>query len=77
MTNIDDAIAATAFRRLIAHLQHRTDAQNVLLADFSSKVDALEIDAAQKEKVGFAAPGVDNFGRYKLNEQRITEIGIA
>ncbi len=29
MTDIDDATAAAAFRRLIAHLQHRTDAQNV------------------------------------------------
>ncbi|HMI18275.1 MAG TPA: DUF1244 domain-containing protein [Sphingomonas sp.] len=29
MTDIDDAIAAAAFRRLVAHLQHRTDAQNV------------------------------------------------
>lgn len=26
---MNDAAAATAFRRLIAHLQHRTDAQNV------------------------------------------------
>jgi uncharacterized protein len=26
---IDDAVAAAGFRRLIAHLQHRTDAQNV------------------------------------------------
>ena len=26
---IDDATAAAAFRRLVAHLQHRTDAQNV------------------------------------------------
>jgi uncharacterized protein len=26
---LDDAIAATAFRRLVRHLQHRTDAQNV------------------------------------------------
>lgn len=25
----DDKVAATAFRRLIAHLQHRTDVQNV------------------------------------------------
>ena len=29
MPEIDDAIAAAAFRRLVAHLQHRTDAQNV------------------------------------------------
>jgi uncharacterized protein len=27
--NIDDAVAAAAFRRLIHHLRHRTDAQNV------------------------------------------------
>ena len=26
---IDDSVAAAAFRRLVAHLQHRTDAQNV------------------------------------------------
>ena len=26
---IEDAVAAAAFRRLIAHLRHRTDAQNV------------------------------------------------
>ncbi len=26
---IDDAVTAAAFRRLVAHLQHRTDAQNV------------------------------------------------
>jgi uncharacterized protein len=26
---IDDSVAAAAFRRLVAHLQHRTDIQNV------------------------------------------------
>ena len=26
---LDDSVAAAAFRRLLAHLQHRTDAQNV------------------------------------------------
>jgi len=29
MPEIDDATAAAAFRRLVAHLQHRTDAQNI------------------------------------------------
>jgi len=29
MTEIDDKIAAAAFRRLVEHLQYRTDAQNV------------------------------------------------
>ena len=28
-THISDAAAAAAFRRLIAHLQHRHDAQNI------------------------------------------------
>lgn len=27
--SLDDKIAAAAFRRLVTHLQHRTDAQNV------------------------------------------------
>lgn len=29
MLQIDDSVAAVAFRRLVAHLQHRTDVQNV------------------------------------------------
>lgn len=29
MLQIDDSVAAAAFRRLVAHLQHRTDVQNV------------------------------------------------
>ena len=29
MTDIDDATAAAVLRRLVRHLQHRTDAQNV------------------------------------------------
>ena len=31
MDEIDDAVAAEAFRRLVRHLRHRTDAQNVEL----------------------------------------------
>src|SRR5690242_21914836 len=29
LNEIDDAVAAKAFRRLVRHLRHRTDAQNV------------------------------------------------
>jgi uncharacterized protein len=29
INSLDDATAAAAFRRLVRHLQHRTDAQNV------------------------------------------------
>lgn len=28
-TILNDAVAATAFRRLVAHLQHRTDVRNI------------------------------------------------
>ena len=54
---IDDAIAAAAFRRLLAHLQHRTDVQNVdlmghggfcrnCLADWVSEASGGTIDRA-------------------------------
>jgi hypothetical protein len=29
MTELDDHVAAAAFRRLVAHLRHRQDAQNI------------------------------------------------
>ena len=32
---LNDAVAATAFRRLIAHLQHRTDVQNIDLMNLA------------------------------------------
>ena len=33
--NLDDAVAAAAFRRLVKHLQHRHDAQNIDLMGLS------------------------------------------
>ena len=57
---MNDAAAATAFRRLLAHLQHRTDAQNVdlmglagfcrnCLADWIAEADGtLGKDAARE-----------------------------
>lgn len=35
MPDIDDAVAAAAFRRLVAHLRHRTDAANIDLMGLS------------------------------------------
>lgn len=29
LSTLDDAVAAATFRRLVRHLQHRTDAQNI------------------------------------------------
>ena len=59
-TILSDAVAATAFRRLIAHLQHRTDVQNIdlmgtsgfcrnCLADWIAEADgALTRDEARE-----------------------------
>jgi hypothetical protein len=56
---INDKVAATAFRRLVAHLQHRTDVQNVdlmglagfcrnCLADWVAEADgAMDKDSAR------------------------------
>ncbi len=35
LDNLDDAVAAAAFRRLVRHLQHRHDAQNIDLMGLS------------------------------------------
>jgi uncharacterized protein len=62
---IDDKVAAAAFRRLLAHLRHRTDAQNVdlmglagfcrnCLADWVSEASegALDREAARHAVYG-------------------------
>lgn len=59
-TILTDAVAATAFRRLVAHLQHRTDVENIdlmgtagfcrnCLADWIAEADgALTRDEARE-----------------------------
>ncbi|WP_066780921.1 DUF1244 domain-containing protein [Sphingomonas sp. CCH5-D11] len=60
---IDDATAAAAFRRLVHHLRHRTDAQNVdlmglagfcrnCLSDWVSEAGGVPKDAARKAIYG-------------------------
>ena len=60
---IDDAAAAAAFRRLLAHLRHRTDAQNVdlmglagfcrnCLADWLSEASGLDKETARHAVYG-------------------------
>jgi len=61
---IEDKVAATAFRRLVTHLQHRTDVQNVdlmglagfcrnCLADWVAEADGgLSKDAAREAIYG-------------------------
>jgi hypothetical protein len=63
---LDDKTAAAAFRRLVAHLQHRTDAQNVdlmglagfcrnCLADWVQEADgAMDKESAREIIYGMA-----------------------
>jgi uncharacterized protein len=63
MTEISDAVAATAFRRLVAHLQHRPDAANIdlmglagfcrnCLSDWVAEAGDLPRDAAREAIYG-------------------------
>lgn len=60
---IDDATAAAAFRRLVRHLRHRTDAQNVdlmglagfcrnCLSDWTAEAGGLPKDQAREAVYG-------------------------
>lgn len=67
-TILNDAVAATAFRRLIKHLQHRTDVQNIdlmgtagfcrnCLADWIAEADGtLSKDEAREIVHGMPVP---------------------
>jgi len=63
LDTLDDHIAATAFRRLVRHLRHRSDAQNVdlmglagfcrnCLSDWVSEARGLPKDAAREAIYG-------------------------
>ena len=63
LDTLDDATAAAAFRRLVRHLRHRTDAQNVdlmglagfcrnCLSDWVSDAGGLPKDAAREAIYG-------------------------
>ena len=64
---LDDKIAAAAFRRLVTHLQHRTDAQNVdlmglagfcrnCLSDWIEEASAGTLDKAQARTLIYGMP---------------------
>ena len=63
MNTISDAVAAAAFRRLVAHLQHRQDAQNIdlmglagfcrnCLSDWVAEAGDISKDAAREAIYG-------------------------
>jgi hypothetical protein len=71
---IDDATAAAAFRRLVRHLRHRTDAQNVdlmglagfcrnCLSDWIGEAGGLEKEAARQAVYGMP------YGEWKAQHQ--------
>ncbi len=71
---IDDAVAAAAFRRLVHHLQHRTDAQNVDLMGLAGfcrnclgdwVAEAGGIDKAAGRELVYGMPYAD----WKANHQ--------
>ncbi len=74
--SIDDAIAATAFRRLVRHLQHRTDAQNVdlmglagfcrnCLGDWLSEASDGAFDKAEGREAVYGMP----YSQWKATHQ--------
>ena len=63
LEQVDDATAAAAFRRLVRHLRHRTDAENIdlmglagfcrnCLADWTAEAGELSKDAAREAIYG-------------------------
>ncbi|HEU0066798.1 MAG TPA: DUF1244 domain-containing protein [Sphingomonas sp.] len=71
---IDDATAAAAFRRLVRHLRHRDDAQNVdlmglagfcrnCLSDWTAQAGGLDKDAAREAIYGIP------YSRWKAEHQ--------
>ena len=72
---IDDATAAAAFRRLVRHLRHRSDAQNVdlmglagfcrnCLSDWIAEAGGLSKDAAREAIYGMP------YAEWKTKHQR-------
>ena len=74
---IDDAVEAAAFRRLLAHLRHRTDAQNVdlmglagfcrnCLGDWVSEASGGALDREAARHAVYGMP----YAEWKANHQQ-------
>jgi uncharacterized protein len=71
---LDDVIAAAAFRRLVRHLQHRTDAQNVDLMGLAGfcrnclgdwVAEAAGIDKGEGRNIVYGMP----YAQWKMRHQ--------
>jgi hypothetical protein len=82
MNEIDDAVAAAAFRRLITHLRHRQDAQNIdlmglagfcrnCLADWVAEASAEQGAPLSREEARHAVYGTD-YAQWKAAQPEAT-----
>jgi hypothetical protein len=84
---IDDAVAAAAFRRLVEHLRHRQDAQNIdlmglagfcrnCLADWVAEASAEQGRPIGRDEARRAIYGMD-YGAWKASQPEATPEQIA
>ena len=87
MDDIDDRVAAAAFRRLVAHLREREDAQNIelmglagfcrnCLADWISDASAEQGAPIGREQARRAIYGMD-YGEWKKRQPEATAEQLA
>ena len=87
MHEIDDRVAAAAFRRLVAHLRHREDAQNIdlmglggfcrnCLADWVAEASAEQGKPLGRDEARRAIYGED-YGAWKARQPEATPEQLA
>ncbi|HYD11306.1 MAG TPA: DUF1244 domain-containing protein [Allosphingosinicella sp.] len=87
MDGIDDRVAAAAFRRLVEHLRHRRDAQNVdlmgqagfcrnCLADWVAEASAEAGEPLSREEARRAIYGMD-YAEWKKGQPEATPEQLA
>jgi hypothetical protein len=87
MDEIDDHVAAAAFRRLVAHLRHRQDAQNIdlmgiagfcrnCLADWLTEASAEAGTALSRDEARRAIYGMD-YADWKRGQPEATPEQLA
>lgn len=87
MTKIDDEVAAAAFRRLVAHLRHRQDAQNIdlmglagfcrnCLADWVAEASAESGTPLTRDEARRSIYGMD-YGAWKQGQPDATPEQLA
>jgi len=87
MDGIDDRVAAAAFRRLVAHLRHRQDAQNIdlmgmagfcrnCLADWVAEASADAGEPLSRDEARRAIYGMD-YAEWKKGQPEATPEQLA